>query len=80
MPGKAVLGATSQGPRVYFSVTYLACRFVFVWGDWGLFKGETTRSGWLWMKTKSRWSEGTAHTRLNTHNITGFFSYCGKQL
>jgi hypothetical protein len=25
VPGKVVLGATSQGPRFHFSLTYLAC-------------------------------------------------------
>ena len=39
MPGKAVLGATSQGPRVYFSVTYLVCS-LFLLGGLGVVRGR----------------------------------------
>ena len=73
MPGKAVLGATSQGLRCHFSVTYLVCSLSSFVGT-----GGCSRERLQGVDGCGRVDGGNAHTRVNTHNITGFFSFCGK--
>jgi hypothetical protein len=73
VPGKAVLGATSHGPRFQLSVIYLACS-LSSFGE----TGGCSRERLQGVDGCGRVDGGNAHTRVNTHNITGFFSFCGK--